>query len=112
MTEKIEKEIEVKAKQVTSNLIAFMKGLDTEANKQTKELELDIKFYESKIEELKNLMRSEHELEARKNNRLISQITKAKEIIEDFMITETGGTGYSELYDKAEQFLKDIEVEK
>lgn len=53
MTEKIEKEIEVEAKQTTSNLIAFMKELDTEANKQIKELELDIEFYKSEIEKLK-----------------------------------------------------------
>lgn len=53
MTEKIEKEIEVKAKQTTSELIAFMKELDTEANKQIKELELDIEFYKSEIEKLK-----------------------------------------------------------
>lgn len=33
------------------------------------------------------------------------KLEEAKEIIEDFMITETGGIGYSELYDKAEQFL-------
>jgi hypothetical protein len=53
MTEKIEKEIEVKAKQTTSELIAFMKELETEENKQIKELELDIEFYKSEIEKLK-----------------------------------------------------------
>ena len=53
MTEKIEKEFEVKAKQITGNLIAFMKELNTEANKQIKELELDIEFYKSEIEKLK-----------------------------------------------------------
>ena len=41
------------------------------------------------------------------NGDLIIKLEKAKEIIEEFMITETCGVGYSELYDKAEQFLKE-----
>ena len=53
MTETIKKGIEIKAKQVTNNLISFMSELDTEANKQIKELKLDIEFYKSEIEKLK-----------------------------------------------------------
>lgn len=52
MTEKIEEEIKIKAEQVTDNLVSFMKELDTEANKQIKELEYDIGYYKSKIAEL------------------------------------------------------------
>lgn len=52
MTEMIKKEIEIKAKQVTNNLVSFMSELDTKANKQIKELELDIEFYKSEIEKL------------------------------------------------------------
>ena len=43
------------------------------------------------------------------NQKAENKLAQAKEIIEDFMITETGGIGYSKLYDKAEQFLKDTE---
>ena len=53
MTEKIKNEIKIKARQITDNLISFMSELDTEANKQIKELKLDIEFYKSKIEKLK-----------------------------------------------------------
>ena len=38
---------------------------------------------------------------------LEEQLEQAKKIIEEFMITETCGVGYNELYDKAEQFLKE-----
>ena len=43
----------------------------------------------------------------KKITELENKLTKAKEIIEEFMITETCGIGYSELYDKAEVFLKE-----
>lgn len=70
--------------------------------------------YVQKIEkenaELKN--RNQELLESCEGATMMYEhLTKAKEIIEDFMITETGGIGYSELYDKAEQFLNS-EVEK
>ena len=63
--------------------------------------------------ELKALIKSEHEIEARKNNNLISRITTAKEIIKDLL-----GCLYAVEYDRvsdleqAEQFIKDSEVEK
>ena len=41
--------------------------------------------------------------------KLEKRLKKAREIIEEFMITETGEIGYSKLYDKAERFLKEIE---
>lgn len=53
MTEKIENEIKIKARSLTNELISFMTELDTEANKQIKELEIDIEFYKSEIEKLK-----------------------------------------------------------
>ena len=52
MTDKLNQEIKIKAKQVTEDLINFMQDLDTENNYQIKELEKDIKYYKSRIEEL------------------------------------------------------------
>lgn len=63
--------------------------------------------------ELKELIKSEHEIEARKNNNLISRLTTAKEIIKDLL-----GCLYAVKYDRvsdleqAEQFIEDSEVEK
>ena len=60
-------------------------------------------------EELKNLMRSEHEIEARKNNRLISQLTEAKELLKWWV----NHCGNHDLHyaKRTEQFLNS-EVEK
>lgn len=52
MTDKLNQEIKIKAKQVTEDLINFMQDLDTENNYQIKELQIDIKYYKSRIEEL------------------------------------------------------------
>lgn len=71
MTENIEEEIKVKAKQVADNLVSFMKDLDTEANKQIKELEYDIEYYKSKIEELEkenNLFKKANEIIAQQRD--------------------------------------------
>lgn len=43
-----------------------------------------------RIEELEALIKSEHEIEARKNNNLISQLDKAKEMLRWFLIYEKG----------------------
>ena len=60
--------------------------------------------------ELKTLMKSEHEIEARKNNRLIAQLTTAKELLKWWV----SHCSNHDLYyaKKTEQFLKDSEVEK
>ena len=52
MTDKLNQEIKIKAKQVTEDLINFMQDLDTENNYQIKELKKDIEYYKSHIEEL------------------------------------------------------------
>ena len=52
MTDKLNQEIKIKAKNVTEDLINFMQNLDTENNYQIKELERDIEYYKSRIEEL------------------------------------------------------------
>lgn len=69
--------------------------------------------------ELKNLIKSEHEIEARKNNKLISQLTEAKEIIREFITWGDGLEEYdpenpekhtkawNKLFDKAEAFIKE-----
>ena len=76
----------------------------------------DLQKLEKENAELKNLMRSEHEIEARKNNRLISQLTKAKELLRKLIdyprIYGQASGRYKHECDLAEQFLKDSEVEK
>lgn len=52
MTDKLNQEIKIKAKNVTEDLINFMQNLDTENNYQIKELQIDIEYYKSHIEEL------------------------------------------------------------
>ena len=52
MTDKLNEEIKIKAKQITENLINFMQDLDTENNYQIKELQKDIEYYKSHIKEL------------------------------------------------------------
>lgn len=54
MTDKLNQEIKIKAKQVTEDLINFMQELDTENNHQIKELQIDIEYYKSRIEELES----------------------------------------------------------
>lgn len=122
MTEsKSKEEIKIKAKQVTDNLVSFMKELGTEANKQIKELEYDIDYYKSKIIELEkeNAELKERNLSAQdavtmqmytnKANKEIAdkQLTKAKELIEN-IIRVTWGEGWNYSLDwkvKAERFL-------
>ena len=76
----------------------------------------DLQKLEKENAELKNLMGSEHEIEARKNNRLISQLTKAKELLRKLIdyprIYGQASGRYKHECDLAEQFLKDSEVEK
>lgn len=59
--------------------------------------------------ELKELIKSEHEIEARKNNRLISRLTKAKEIIQLMLIYQEGLSSMGELKREAEQFISEVE---
>ena len=54
MSDKLNQEIKIKAKQVTEDLINFMQELDTENNHQIKELQIDIEYYKSRIEELES----------------------------------------------------------
>ena len=49
MTDELNQEIKIKAKQVTEDLISFMQDLDTENNYKIKELEYDIEYYKSCI---------------------------------------------------------------
>ena len=128
MTEKIEKEIEVKAKQITSNLIAFMKELDTEANKQIKELDLDIEFYKKENAELKlKLEALEGQTpwkDIKDKSEVIGKLTKAKYLLRKFSEFVNNEIEYdpehpqehtdlwNKLCEQAEQFLKDSEVEK
>ena len=76
----------------------------------------DLQKLEKENAELKNLMRSEHEIEARKNNRLISRLTTAKELLRKLIdyprIYGQASGRYKHECDLAEQFLKDSEVEK
>ena len=65
--------------------------------------------------ELKNLMKSEHEIEARKNNRLISQLTTAKELLKkwvELFKPKGGNIPPTPIQVDTEQFLKDSKVEK
>lgn len=65
--------------------------------------------YEKENAELKALIKSEHEIEARKNNSLISQLTVAKELIEDmyYQIPASHSDYYKDVMDRARQFLKE-----
>ena len=61
-----------------------------------------------RIAELKALIKSEHEIEARKNNNLVSQITKAKELIKELLKALDGRSGFNEdVFKQAEQFLEE-----
>lgn len=62
MTDELNQEIKIKAKQVTEDLISFMQDLDTENNYKIKELEYDIEYYKSCIEELKENAIQWHDL--------------------------------------------------
>lgn len=66
------------------------------------------KELQEEIAGLKTLMKSEHKIEARKNNNLISQLTKAKEIIREILAEDDySQCMYKELRAKAEAFLKE-----
>lgn len=78
-----------------------------------KQIEATLKLHKE-YEELKERIKSEHEIEARRNNSLISQLTKAKELLNEFMRISKASDedfehDYSELIAEAEQFLKECE---
>lgn len=64
-----------------------------------------------RINELEALIKSEHEIEARKNNNLVSQVTKAKELIKELLKALDGRSGFNEdVFKQAEQFLEEKRV--
>ena len=75
VTEKLNQEIKIKAKQVTEDLINFMQELDTENNHQIKELQKDIEYYKSHVEEL--------ETELTEKNEQIKDFIKFKETMQN-----------------------------
>ena len=66
---------------------------------------------EKEKKELKALIKSEHDIEARKNNSLITQLTEAKELIEDIydLIPSSHSDYYKDVMERARQFLKEVE---
>ena len=102
--EKRIEELEQKLEQTEKDLADYQFNYPT-----IKELEKENKILAQQIKDLRK------DLEENKSDCALcyskdkEQLEWAKEIIREFMITETGGIGYSELYDKAEQFLKENE---
>lgn len=85
------------------NYVNFYKAANNNRAKEIKNLRKE-------NAELKALIKSEHEIEARKNNRLISKLTKAKEIIKELLGCYKYVIRFREYADKkpiakAEQFL-------
>ena len=119
MTEKIENEIKIKAKQITNELISFMSELDTEANRQIKELKLDIEFYKSelakKADTNHSLVEQMADLES-ENADQKDQLTTAKEIIKKLLDTQYCLDPYRDIFKErvaeAEQFLSEVDNEK
>ena len=100
MTDKLNQEIKIKAKQVTEDLINFMQDLDTENNYQIKELEKDIEYYKSRIEEL--------ETENKLAKEIIKELLKTQPPIENvYDIGKFDIDDYGDAIAKAEAFLKE-----
>ena len=95
MTDKLNQEIKIKAKQVAEDLINFMQDLDTENNYQIKELERDIEYYKSRIEELET------------ENKLAKEIIKELLNIIDYLNEDEYGKEDFPVVHKAETFLKE-----
>lgn len=80
------------------------KGLGCE----TCQIHLGFTKLNQKITELKALIKSEHEIEARKNNNLISQLDKAKEMLRWFLIYEKGSgiiTNFNNFLNEVAEFI-------
>ena len=109
---KLTEKVTLESLEVVSARMEELEGQVTRAFEVLEIKRKRIEKLEQENAELKNLMRSEHEIEARKNNRLISRLITAKEIIRDLL-----SCLYSVEYDctsdleEAEQFLNS-EVEK
>ena len=100
MADKLNQEIKIKAKQVTEDLINFMQDLDTENNYQIKELEKDIEYYKSRIEEL--------ETENKLAKEIIKELLKTQPPIENvYDIGKFDIDDYGDAIAKAEAFLKE-----
>ena len=83
---------------------SYWEGFDNAKNKMEKR----IAELKKENAELKALIKSEHEIEARKNNSLVSQVTKAKEIIKELLKALDGRSGFNEdVFKQAEQFLEE-----
>lgn len=117
----LEKQI-VELEKEKCELLGIIQGKDKaikDLEWQLKEVLEDNDNYQKENAELKALIKSEHEIEARKNNRLISKLTKAKEIIKKFTEFVNNENEYdpehpqehtdlwNELCEQAEQFLKE-----
>ena len=112
---KLTEKVTLESLEVVSARMEELEGQVTRAFEVLEIKRKRIEKLEQENAELKTLIKSEHEIEARKNNRLISQLTKAKELLQRVVKWATTETCKCEKFDfilaDAKQFLNS-EVEK
>ena len=96
-----------KLEKVNTELIQENEEIKKGLGCETCQIHLEFTKLNQKITELKALIKSEHEIEARKNNSLVSQVTKAKEIIKKMLYEyQRLCLIKKETLTEAEQFIK------